>query len=48
MLAAALKAEADAYINRFLGEFDAEGHRLVVRTGYAEPRTVMCAAAPQR
>jgi transposase-like protein len=44
MLAAALKAEADAYIDQFLDEFDEDGHRLVVRNGHAEPRTVMCAA----
>jgi transposase-like protein len=44
MLAAALRAEADAYIDQFLGELDEEGHRLVVRNGHAEPRTVMCAA----
>jgi transposase-like protein len=43
MLAAALKAEADAYVNQFVGELDADGHRLVVRNGHAEPRTVMCA-----
>jgi transposase-like protein len=44
MLAAALKAEADAYINRFLGELDEDGHRLVVRNGHHDPRTVVCAA----
>jgi transposase-like protein len=44
MLAAALKAEADAYINQALDELDEDGHRLVVRNGHAEPRTVMCAA----
>ena len=44
MLAAALKAEADAYLDRFVDELDEEGHRLVVRNGHAEPRTVMCAA----
>lgn len=44
MLAAALKAEADAYINQFLDERDDNGHRLVVRNGHAEPRTVTCAA----
>jgi transposase-like protein len=44
MLAAALRAEADTYINQFLGELDEDGHRLVVGNGYAEPRSVMCAA----
>jgi transposase-like protein len=44
MLAAALRAEADAYVDRFVDELDEEGHRLVVRNGHAEPRTVMCAA----
>jgi transposase-like protein len=44
MLAAALKAEADAYINQFLDELDEDGHRLVVRNGHAEQRMVMCAA----
>jgi transposase-like protein len=44
MLAAALKAEADAYVNQFLDELDEDGHRLVVRNGHHDPRTVMCAA----
>jgi transposase-like protein len=44
MLAAALKAEADAYVERFLDQLDEDGHRLVVRNGHAEARTVMCAA----
>jgi transposase-like protein len=44
MLAAALKAEADAYIAQFVDELDADGHRLVVRNGHHEPRTVTTAA----
>jgi transposase-like protein len=44
MLAAALKAEADAYIAAFVDERDEAGHRLVVRNGHAEPRTVVCSA----
>jgi len=44
MLAAALRAEADAYIDQFLDERDEDGHRLVVRNGHAEPRTVVCSA----
>jgi len=44
MLAAALRAEADSYIDQFLDERDDDGHRLVVRNGHAEPRTVVCSA----
>src|SRR5690242_10584944 len=44
MLAAALRAEADAYINEFADLRDGDGHRLVVRNGHAEARTVTCAA----
>ena len=44
MLAAALRAEADAHVDALTGEVDEAGHRLVVRNGFAEPRTVMCAA----
>jgi putative transposase len=44
MLAAALRAEADSYIAQFLDERDEDGHRLVVRNGHAEPRTVTCSA----
>ena len=41
MLAAALQAEVDAYIEQFAGERDQEGRRLVVRNGSAEPRTML-------
>ena len=33
MIAAALRAEADAYVKQFSGELDEDGHRLVVRNG---------------
>jgi putative transposase len=46
MLAAALEAEVDAYIAGLAGERDDQGHRLVVRNGRAEPRTVTTAAGP--
>ena len=44
MLAAALEAEAVAYIARLAGELDDRGRRLVVRNGHAEPRTITTAA----
>jgi transposase-like protein len=44
MLAAALQAEVEAYIEQFAGERDKNGHRLVVRNGTAEPRTVLTSA----
>ena len=44
MLAAALQAEVDACIEQFAGERDENGHRLVVRNGTAEPRTVLTSA----
>jgi transposase-like protein len=44
MLAAALKAESDAYVDALVDEVDGDGYRLVVRNGRAEPRTVLCAA----
>jgi transposase-like protein len=44
MLAAALQAEVDAYIEQFSGERNENGHRLVVRNGTAEPRTVLTSA----
>ena len=46
MLAAALEAEVDAYIAGLVGERDERGHRLVVRNGRAEPRTITTAAGP--
>jgi transposase-like protein len=44
MLAAALKAEAGAYVDALVEQVDEDGHRLVVRNGHAEPRQVMTAA----
>ena len=44
MLAAALKAEVAAYIEAHAGEFDENGHRLVVRNGYHQAREVLTAA----
>jgi len=46
MLAAALEAEADAYIAALAGERDENGHRLVVRNGHAEPRVIATGAGP--
>ena len=40
MLAAALKAEADQYVERLSGERDEKGHALVVKNGSARPRKV--------
>jgi hypothetical protein len=44
MLAAALLAEVAAYVDAHEGEVDADGHRLVVRNGYHQPREVATAA----
>ena len=44
MLAAALGAEADAYVEAFVGEVDDEAHRMVRRNGYANARTVTTVA----
>jgi transposase-like protein len=44
MLAAALLAEVAAYIEAHADELNDEGHRLVVRNGYHDPREVMTAA----
>jgi putative transposase len=44
MLAAALEAEADAYIAELLAERDEEGHRLVTRNGHAKAREVQTVA----
>lgn len=41
MLAVALQAEVDAYIEQFADERDENGYRLVVRNGTAVPRTVV-------
>ena len=44
MLAAALQAEVAAHVEAFADEVDEEGHRLVVRNGYHQPRDVSTAA----
>ena len=44
MLAEALQAEVDAYIEQFIGERDADGRRLVVRNGTHQPREVLTSA----
>jgi len=40
MIAAALRAEADEYVDRFSDEVDEDGHRQVVRNGRARERKV--------
>jgi transposase-like protein len=40
MIAAALRAEADEYVERFTDDVDEDGHRLVVRNGRARERKV--------
>ncbi len=44
MLAAALAAEVAAYVEAFADQLDEDGHRLVVRNGYHQPREVTTAA----
>jgi hypothetical protein len=44
MLAAALEAEVAAYIEQFTDQIDENGHRMVVRNGYHDERTVLTAA----
>ena len=44
MLAAALEAEVAGYVEALAGELDEEGHRLVVRNGHAEARTITTGA----
>lgn len=44
MLAAALQAEVAAYVAAFADQRDENGHRLVVRNGYHQPREVLTAA----
>ena len=46
MLAAALEAEVDGYISSLTHEVDEHGHRLVVRNGHAEPRSLVTGAGP--
>jgi putative transposase len=44
MLAVALEAEVDRYVESLAGELDDGGHRLVVRNGHAKPRTITTVA----
>ena len=44
MLAAALQAEVDSYIERFTDQRDEHGRRLVVRNGTHQPREVLTSA----
>ena len=44
MLAAALRAEVEAYIEQFADERDENGRRLVVRNGSAQTRTLLTSA----
>jgi transposase-like protein len=46
MLAVALEAEVDAYIEAHVDERDERDRRLVVRNGYAEPRKITTGAGP--
>ena len=46
MLAAALEAEVEGYISSLIHEVDEHGHRLVVRNGHAEPRSLVTGAGP--
>ncbi|MFI1768568.1 IS256 family transposase [Streptomyces sp. NPDC020800] len=46
MLAAALEAEVNQYIAKLSAETDERGHRLVVRNGHHQTRTVVTAAGP--
>lgn len=44
MLTAALLVEVAAFIDAHTGEVDQDGHRLVVRNGYHDPREVVTSA----
>ena len=44
MLAAALEAEVDGYVEGLAGSWTSAGHRLVVRNGHAEARTITTGA----
>jgi putative transposase len=44
MLATALEAEVDAYVDAYAEQVDEHGHRLVVRNGRARPRAITTAA----
>ncbi len=46
MLAAALEVEVDGYVSSLVSEVDEHGHRLVVRNGHAEPRSLVTGVGP--
>ena len=46
MLATTLEAEVEAYVSSLTHEVDEHGHRLVVRNGHAEPRSLVTGAGP--
>jgi putative transposase len=46
MLVAALEAEVDLYVSYLVDEVDEYGHRLVVRNGHAEARSLVTGAGP--
>lgn len=48
LLIAAVQVEVDDYIAEHQGEVDENGHRLVVRNGHAQPRTVVTPVGPLR
>lgn len=46
MLAAALHAEVEDFLQRFSEDRDSEGHRLVVRNGFLPSRTILTGVGP--
>jgi hypothetical protein len=48
MLAAALQGEVAAYVAQYADQLDDNGHRLVVRNGYHQPREVLTAAGQRQ
>ena len=48
MLIQAVEAEAAAWIDEHAPLLDSEGHRQVVRNGYASPRTVVTGVGPMQ
>ena len=48
MIAVALKAEADEYVERFSDEVDGDGHREVLRNGRARERRVTVGSGRSR
>ena len=46
LLAAALSAEAEEYLQQFSGDRDPDGHRLAVRNGFMSARTILTGIGP--